>query len=81
LFRVLCFFLVWFLSSYGCFLVVFPEFSIVLCKERNPCMNVTDDCQCFMETCTGDLAKAYTNKSYQEKKERYNMKNENQCIL
>jgi hypothetical protein len=38
-------------------------------------------CQCFMETCTGDLAKAYTNKAYQEKEERYNMKNENQCIL
>jgi hypothetical protein len=37
--------------------------------------------QCFMETCIGDLAKAYTNKSYQEKEERYNMKNENQCIL
>jgi hypothetical protein len=38
-------------------------------------------CQCFMETCTGDLAKAYTNKAYQEKEERYTMKNENQCIL
>ena len=34
-----------------------------------------------METCTGDLAKAYTNKDYQEKEERYNMKNKNQCIL
>ena len=34
-----------------------------------------------METCTRDLAKEYTNKSYQEKEERYNMKNENQCIL
>jgi hypothetical protein len=38
-------------------------------------------CQCFMETCIGDLAKAYTNKAYQEKEERYNIKNENQCIL
>ena len=38
-------------------------------------------CQCFMETYTGDLAKAYIKKSYQEKEERYNMKNENQCIL
>jgi hypothetical protein len=38
-------------------------------------------CQCFMETCTGDLAKAYTNKAYQEKEERYNMNNENQRIL
>jgi hypothetical protein len=28
-----------------------------------------------------DLAKAYTNKTYQEKEERHNMKNENQCIL
>jgi hypothetical protein len=25
-------------------------------------------CQCFMETCTGDLAKTSTNKAYQEKK-------------
>jgi hypothetical protein len=33
-----------------------------------------------MENYTGDLAKAYTNKSYQEK-ERYNMENENKCIL
>jgi hypothetical protein len=38
-------------------------------------------CQCFMETCTGDLAKSYTSKAYQEKEERYTMKNENQCIL
>jgi len=34
-----------------------------------------------METCTGDLAKAYTNKAYQEKEERYIMKNENKSIL
>jgi hypothetical protein len=27
-----------------------------------------------METCTGDLAKAYTNKAYQEKEERYTMR-------
>jgi hypothetical protein len=33
-------------------------------------------CQCFMETYIGDLAKAYTNKNYQEKEERYTMKNE-----
>jgi hypothetical protein len=38
-------------------------------------------CHYFMETYTGDLAKAYTNKVYQEKEERYKMKNENQCIL
>ena len=38
-------------------------------------------CQCFMETYTGDLAKACTNKTYQEKEERYTMNNENQCIL
>jgi hypothetical protein len=38
-------------------------------------------CQCFMETYRGDLAKAYTNKAYQEKEERYTVKNENQCIL
>jgi hypothetical protein len=38
-------------------------------------------CQCLMETCTGDLAKAHTNKYYQEKEERCTMKNENQCIL
>jgi hypothetical protein len=30
-------------------------------------------CQCFMETCTRDLAKANTNKAYQEKEERFNM--------
>jgi hypothetical protein len=35
----------------------------------------TRGCECF------NLAKAYTNKAYQEKEERYNMKNENQCIL
>jgi hypothetical protein len=29
-----------------------------------------------METYTGDLAKAYTNKAYQENEERYTMKNE-----
>jgi hypothetical protein len=34
-----------------------------------------------METFTGDLAKAYTTKGYQEKEERYTMKNENQCII
>jgi hypothetical protein len=34
-----------------------------------------------METCTGDLAKTYINKSYPEKEERYTMKNENQSIL
>jgi hypothetical protein len=34
-----------------------------------------------METYTGDLAKAYKNKAYQENEERYNMNNENQCIL
>ena len=34
-------------------------------------------CQCFMETYTRDLAKAYTNKAYHEKEERCNMKNEN----
>jgi hypothetical protein len=38
-------------------------------------------CQCFMETYTRDLAKAYKNKAYQEKEETCNMKNENQCIL
>ena len=41
----------------------------------------TSYCQCFMETFTRDLAKEYTNKDYQEKEERYNMKNDNQCIL
>jgi hypothetical protein len=54
-------------------------------KERELYVHVElgDDAkwQCFMETCTIDLAKAYTNKDYQEKEERYNMKNENQCIL
>jgi hypothetical protein len=44
-------------------------------------MGIKWACHCFMETCTGDLAKSYTNKAYQEKEERYNMKNENQCIL
>jgi hypothetical protein len=30
-------------------------------------------CQCFMETCTGDLVIACTTKYYQEKNERFNM--------
>jgi hypothetical protein len=34
-----------------------------------------------METGIGDLAKAYTNNAYQEKEERYTMKNDNQCVL
>jgi hypothetical protein len=33
-------------------------------------------CQCFMETCTRDLAKATTNKAYQEKVRDLVWKNE-----
>jgi hypothetical protein len=33
-------------------------------------------CQCFMETCTGDLAKESTNKAYQERKRDSIWKNE-----
>jgi hypothetical protein len=33
-------------------------------------------CQCFMETYTGDLAKASTNKDYQERKRDSIWKNE-----
>jgi hypothetical protein len=33
-------------------------------------------CQCFMETCMGDLSKASTNKSYQERKRDSIWKNE-----
>jgi hypothetical protein len=29
--------------------------------------------QCFIKTCTGDLAKENKDKSYQEKYERFNM--------
>jgi hypothetical protein len=47
----------------------------------SPSSSTLIPCQCFMETCTGDLAKAYTNKAYQEKEERYHMKNVKQCIL
>jgi hypothetical protein len=47
-------------------------FTIVMFKG-----GVGDTGQCFMETCTRDLAKTCTNKAYQEKEERYTMKNEN----
>jgi hypothetical protein len=39
-------------------------------------IQIYGNCQCFMEKCTGDLAKASTNKDYQERKRDSIWKNE-----
>jgi hypothetical protein len=61
--------------------IIKSSFSLLCLVWVSPSSSALIPCQRFMETCTGDLDKSYTNKAYQEKEERYNMKNENQCIL
>jgi hypothetical protein len=49
------------------------DFPLLWLVWFSPSSSALIPCQCFMETCTGDLAKESTNKSYQEKDERFNM--------
>jgi hypothetical protein len=57
------------------------SFSLVYLVRVSPSSTTLIPFQCFIETCTGDLAKAYINKAYEENEERYNMKDANQCVL
>jgi hypothetical protein len=62
------------------------RFTQILFRSSLACLGCSkklgsDTMLVFHGTCIGYLAKACTNKAYQEKEERYNMKNENQCIL